>query len=187
MNIHPKQIIIPAVLAASAALILTSLVVNKGYASSKPIPNEHAKEIIPINLQQLSHKFPEGIQRWKGLIEEYAETYGVDPNLIGALILQESGGNPDVISSSGAVGLMQIMPRDGLAADFMCINGPCFKNRPSISELYDPEFNINYGTRMLSGLYTKMDNMRDALKTYGPINIGYYYADTVLSLKDYYD
>jgi len=44
--------------------------------------------------------------------------------LIAAVILQESGGDPSAYSSSGAVGLMQVMPRDGIAAEFMCVNGP---------------------------------------------------------------
>ena len=72
------------------------------------------------------------------------------PNLIAAVILQESGGDATAYSSSGAVGLMQVMPRDGIAASFECINGPCFASRPTIEELQDPRFNIEYGTRMLA-------------------------------------
>jgi soluble lytic murein transglycosylase-like protein len=84
------------------------------------------------------------------------------------------------------VGLMQVMPRDGLAAGFMCGGRPCFSSRPSMSDLYDPEFNISYGTRMLSNLNNKYGNMRDALMAYGPANVGYYYADIVLGLYERY-
>jgi soluble lytic murein transglycosylase-like protein len=96
--------------------------------------------------------------------------------------MQESGGNATIMSHSGAVGLMQVMPRDGVAAEFMCINGPCFANRPTIAELKDPKFNIDYGSQMLSGLYAKYGSYREALYRYGPIDMGYQYADKVLKI-----
>ena len=185
--LHPKHAIFPAILAATATLILLSSKVNSGYASSKSVAN-HIDEIKPINqARSLSSKFPEEIQYWKPLIEQNAQITGLDPNLIGALILQESGGQSQIMSTSGAVGLMQVMPRDGIANQFMCINGPCFKDRPTIAELKDPDFNIQYGTRYLSGLINKTGNIRDALKTYGPAGVDYYYADIVLTLLDQYE
>jgi len=130
--------------------------------------------------------FPESVRQWCGLITRYADQNNLDPDLIAALIWQESGGNPIAYSKSGAVGLMQVMPRDGLSASFQCPNGPCFKNRPSIAELQDPEFNISYGTGMLAELQQHHGNTRDALKAYGPMDVGYYYADIVLNLKAKY-
>ncbi len=129
----------------------------------------------------VSSKFPDRVLRWCGLITRYARERNLEPDLIAALILQESGGNPDAYSHSGAVGLMQIMPRDGLAAGFTCINGPCFSNRPSTAELQDPEYNIKYGTQMLAGLQKKYGSLREALKAYGPMDMGYGYADIVLN------
>jgi len=134
----------------------------------------------------ISSRFPEKVRRWCDLIERYATEYGLDPNLIAAVILQESGGNPEAYSKSGAVGLMQVMPRDGIAANFMCKNGPCFASRPSMEELFDPEFNIAYGTRMLAGLIQRTGDIREALRAYGPINVGYYYADIVLRIYETY-
>jgi soluble lytic murein transglycosylase-like protein len=101
-------------------------------------------------------------------------------------MLQESGGNHLAYSHSGAVGLLQVMPRDGIAAGFMCKNGPCFAKRPTISELQDPEFNINYGAGMLSGLNNKYLDIREALKSYGPMDVGYAYADKVLAIYSRY-
>jgi soluble lytic murein transglycosylase-like protein len=115
-----------------------------------------------------------------------ADMYSLEPNLIAAVMLQESGGNKDAYSSSGAVGLMQIMPKDGIAEKFMCINGPCFSNRPTMEELFDPDFNIEFGSRMLINLYEKYGNWRDALKAYGPMDVGYQYADIVLSIFENY-
>jgi len=132
----------------------------------------------------VSSSFPDSIRQWCGLISQYANDHGLDPDLVAAVIVQESGGNPDAYSHSGAVGLMQVMPRDGLAAGFMCVNGPCFGSRPSMSELYDPEFNVSYGTSMLSGLVAKRGSVRDGLMAYGPANVGYYYADKVLAIYD---
>lgn len=134
----------------------------------------------------LSPDYPEEIQQWCQLIESGAIETGLPVNLIAAVMLQESGGDPLIYSSSGAVGLMQVMPKDGLAAEFMCINGPCFADRPTIEELQDPAFNIYYGSRMLAGLYAKHGTYREALFRYGPMNIGYHYADLVLRIWENY-
>ena len=128
----------------------------------------------------ISTSYPEKIQRWCGQISAAAAAYHLDANLIAAVMLQESAGNPDAYSKSGAVGLMQVMPRDGLAASFMCKNGPCFTNRPSMDELFNPDFNIDYGARMLAGLIERNGSVRDGLRSYGPMDMGYRYADIVL-------
>jgi hypothetical protein len=134
----------------------------------------------------VSQRFPVSIRRWCGLITQYAGKHGLPPDLLAALIWQESGGDPVAYSRSGAVGLMQVMPSDGLAASFQCANGPCFSTRPSTDELKDPEFNVSYGTRMLAGLVGKTGNLREALKSYGPADVGYYYADKVLGIYQSY-
>lgn len=140
-----------------------------------------SKEICSI-----SSLYPDSIRQWCGLIETYAQANNLDPNLISAVMLQESAGQPDAYSKSGAVGLMQVMPSDGKASSFMCKNGPCFSSRPSMSELFDPEYNIAYGANMLAGLVNQHGNVRDALKAYGPMDVGYYYADLVLSIHNSY-
>lgn len=142
------------------------------------------KTEVSNNSCQISNKFSNNIQQWCQEISHYSTQFDLPPDLIASVMLQESGGNPNAYSRSGAVGLMQIMPRDGIAASFMCINGPCFGSRPSIKELEDPEFNIEFGTRMLAGLISKYGNVRDALKFYGPMDVGYSYADKVLVIYD---
>lgn len=117
------------------------------------------------------------------LIVEASEKTGLDPTLLAVLIYWESGGDSQAISSSGAVGLMQVMPRDGLAASFECINGPCFASRPTMEELEDPAFNIEYGSNILSGLLARTGSIREALFSYGPMDVGFEeYADKLLSL-----
>lgn len=134
----------------------------------------------------VSERFPQSVRRWCNLITHYAVEHGLDPDLVAALVWLESGGNELAYSRSGAVGLMQIMPRDGKAASFMCVNGPCFRDRPSMEELRDPEFNIAWGTRFLAGLIRKRGSLREALKSYGPMDVGYSYSDKVLSIFNRY-
>ena len=135
----------------------------------------------------LPARYPESIRQWCGLLEQYADQNHLDPALLAAVILQESGGNPDAYSKSGAVGLMQVMPRDGLAAKFTCSGGrPCFASRPTIKELVDPEYNISFGTRMLAGLIQRYGSVRDGLMHYGPANVEYYYADKVIKIFENY-
>ncbi|HWQ46364.1 MAG TPA: transglycosylase SLT domain-containing protein, partial [Longilinea sp.] len=132
----------------------------------------------------ISPSYPESIQQWCSLITTTTAQYGVDANLIAAVMLQESGGDADAYSSSGAVGLLQVMPSDGIAASFMCVNGPCFANRPTMQELYDPAFNIDYGVNYLASLIAHFDgDIREALKSYGPKDIDYRYADIVLDIR----
>jgi soluble lytic murein transglycosylase-like protein len=135
---------------------------------------------------QVSSNYPQRIQQWCDIITSLATQAELPPDLIAAIILQESGGVATAFSASGAVGLMQVMPRDGIAASFDCINGPCFANRPTIEELQDPSFNIEYGTHMLAGLIARLGNLREALKAYGPMDVDYRYADTVLAIYENY-
>lgn len=149
-------------------------------------PDAVIDQTFAVDECRVSDKFPEAILQWCSIISAHAEKHDLSPDLIAAIIWQESGGDPGAYSKSGAVGLMQVMPSDGLAASFNCINGPCFSNRPTIQELQDPEFNIAYGTRLLANLVNRTGSIREALKSYGPMNMGYYYADLVLSLLEKY-
>jgi Transglycosylase SLT domain len=52
------------------------------------------------------------VERWRGEIEEQAESAGVDPDLLEAIVFLESAGNPHARASDdleGAVGLTQIL------------------------------------------------------------------------------
>lgn len=134
----------------------------------------------------VSQRYPERVIRWCELISGEAAQRGIDPDLLAALIWQESGGNPQAYSRDGAVGLMQVMPQDGIAAKFRCPNGPCFQNRPTINQLNNPEFNVKYGTKMLAGLIKRNGSLRDGLRAYGPAGVGYSYADKVISIYRQY-
>ena len=132
----------------------------------------------------LPPSYPEEIRRWCEYIEKYAVLNDLEPRFVAAIMVQESGGDPVIMSKAGAVGLLQVMPRDGISAGFQCKNGPCFANRPSIEELKDPEFNIMYATEMLRGLIDYWGSQRDGLMHYGPSDIGYSYVDKVMAIYE---
>ena len=171
----------------SAALPVVNLeVVQEPVKAEEPPPSQAEEETSQPECT-LNSGYPAAIQQWCSHIERYAGENELDPDLVAAVMLQESAGRPDAYSKSGAVGLLQVMPRDGLAASFMCINGPCFAARPSMAELYDPEFNIDYGVRMLAGLIRKYGDVREGLRAYGPMNYGYRYADIILNIMSRYE
>ncbi len=154
--------------------------------NAKTVQQDATNQSLESASCSLSKQYPNEILQWCRLIEEAAQETNLPAALIASVMLQESGGDPSAYSSSGAVGLMQVMPRDGLAADFMCINGPCFADRPTIEELQNPQFNIAYGSRLMADLLATHGSFREALFRYGPSNMGYRYADLVLSIWENY-
>lgn len=165
------------------AATLTALEAEAKSASNEPEPVLQSEAPDACSLPT---SYPATILQWCPQIESGAQEHGLPASLIAAVILQESGGDSGIYSSSGAVGLMQVMPRDGIAADFICVNGPCFAARPTIAELEDPEFNIHYGSQYLAGLVQKHGSFREALFKYGPMDMGYRYADLVLKIWENY-
>jgi soluble lytic murein transglycosylase-like protein len=193
-----KSMVLPGSIIGSAVLVVILLMITSGFSYPAQALSETNEKTTPGTDNQVvenpnpenspdcgvSGNFPPEILQWCELITHNANLHGLDPNLIAALITQESGGNPGAYSHSGAVGLMQVMPRDGIAAQFMCVNGPCFSSRPSIAELEDPDFNVAFGTKMLAGLISRNGNIREGLKAYGPMDVGYYYSDKVLNIYE---
>lgn len=95
------------------------------------------------------------------LVHKNAQMYSRDPNLVLAIITEESAFNPRAVSPVGAVGLMQVMPH---WKRVLAING----------DLYDPDTNIKYGLQVL-GFYLEMyGDLEMALTAYnrgpGPVD-----------------
>ncbi len=103
---------------------------------------------------KLSNNYPLlNVTDYDQLIQQASEQYGVDPKLIHAVIQTESGYKSDAISRSGAKGLMQLM--DATAASL------------GVKNSYDPQDNINGGTKFLAYLMQKYDgNEQVALAAY---------------------
>ncbi len=85
--------------------------------------------------------------KYSEYVYKYAEEYEVDPLLIFAIIKAESNFNPNVVSSSNAIGLMQLM--DTTAEELARKLDVTFMKNAS---LYNPDLNIRLGTKYFSDL-----------------------------------
>jgi len=99
--------------------------------------------------------------RYEAIVRGHAGHYRLDPALLAAVIYQESKFNSDVRSSSGAIGLMQLLP-DTAKGIAIHTGG----NRFHVRDLYDPEINIRYGAWYLRHLLDKYGDERTALAAY---------------------
>ena len=82
--------------------------------------------------------------------EEAANTYNVPVALLLAMGQEESGFNPNVVSSAGAIGIMQLMP--GTAASL------------GVDDPYDPRQNIMGGAKYVSQLIDQFQDFPNALE-----------------------
>ncbi len=81
------------------------------------------------------------------MVEATAKRHGVELALVKAVVTAESAYNPRAVSRAGALGLMQVMP--ATAADY---------GVEDQGQLFDPETNLNTGTRHLKRLLAKYKN-----------------------------
>lgn len=96
-------------------------------------------------------------RKFSGEVERAASAYGIEAELLYAVIRTESNFRPDAVSSAGAVGLMQLMPQ---TARFI-------EQRAGISsDLYDPAANICAGAWYLQYLFSKFEGEREAFAAY---------------------
>ena len=99
--------------------------------------------------------------RYKAIVRGHARNYHLNPALLAAVIEVESKFRADAKSSSGAIGLMQILPSTahGIAVH---TGGTGFRT----DDLYNPEINVRYGSWYLRHLLDKYDDERTALAAY---------------------
>jgi hypothetical protein len=108
---------------------------------------------VPLRFEEAQAKVPEG--PYGPMIFEAARRHKVNPQVVAALIRQESAGNPRAVSHKGARGLMQLMPataqRFGVRKE----------------KLQDPKENIEAGIRYLSWLVDQFpDDLSKVLAAY---------------------
>jgi soluble lytic murein transglycosylase len=110
--------------------------------------------------------------RYEQIIAAHARNYRLEPALLAAVIYQESKFRPDVKSSSGAIGLMQLLP-DTARGIAVHTGGSKFV----VKDLYNPELNVRYGSWYLRHLLDKYHDEKTALAAY---NAGQQNVDTWL-------
>lgn len=90
------------------------------------------------------------------MVQQNSQEQGVKPDLIRAVINEESGGRPCAVSWKGAQGLMQLMP--ATAEQF------------GVTDPFDPNQSVQAGTKLLKQLLTKYNN--DVSLTLAAYNAG---------------
>jgi hypothetical protein len=100
---------------------------------------------------------------YANFIADSARAHGVAPELVASVIAVESNFNPNAVSWRAARGLMQLMPET--AARF------------GVTKVFDPQQNIEAGTRYLKELLIRYkDDLDLTLAAYnaGPVRVGQY-------------
>lgn len=82
--------------------------------------------------------------RYDSYISKHATTYGVDPDLVRAVMATESGFNSVAVSNKGACGLMQLIPSTA--------------RRFGVKNIFHPDENIEGGTKYLKFLLDTFNN-----------------------------
>ncbi|MDI1352891.1 MAG: transglycosylase SLT domain-containing protein [bacterium] len=114
----------------------------------------HGKSVYLSNNEilnnQLALRFP---LAYKNTIKGYSKQYSVAPEFVYAIIRQESGFREDVVSSAGARGLMQVMPRTASVVSQM--GKIPYRDQ---NQLFLSEKNINIGIAYLQHLAKRFGN-----------------------------
>jgi soluble lytic murein transglycosylase len=99
--------------------------------------------------------------RYEEIVRGHARNYRLEATLLAAVIYQESKFDADARSSSGAIGLMQLLPdtAEGIAER---TGGTAFV----VDDLYEPELNVRYGAWYLRHLLDKYGDEATALAAY---------------------
>ena len=117
---------------------------------------------LPVATRPVSVRSDPILSQFGQYIDKAAELTALDPALIISVIKVESNGDPRAVSPAGAKGLMQLV--DSTATDY------------GVSEVFDPEQNIQAGSRFLKAQLDRFGSLRLALAAYnaGPENVKRY-------------
>ncbi|MGH7856008.1 MAG: lytic transglycosylase domain-containing protein, partial [Candidatus Binatia bacterium] len=157
----PRTAIQVLLAASTAALLGTACSRQLDSASGPsvlvalPSPPGSAPAVTPEPLAGLQSR--ERRSRWANelydpLIVEYADLYGVEFELVKAMIHAESSFDPHAVSHRGARGLMQLMPRTARSY--------------GARDLHDPRENIRVGVVHLRSLLDRFGSLPLAIAAY---------------------
>ena len=113
------------------------------------------------------NKLKDCADKHEASVTKWSAHYGIDPELVQAVIFVESRGKHDAVSNAGAVGVMQLMP---LTAKWVAQ-----KEKLGYSEelLLDADTNIRFGCAFIAYLKTRFDSTESILAAYnaGPARV----------------
>ncbi len=118
-------------------------------------------------------------EKYRSYVEEFSGLYNMDSRLIFAVIKTESNFDPNAVSDVGARGLMQLM-EDA----YEWVKYRMGDDREiTYDHMYEPEYNIQYGTYLLMLLYSEYGDEETALAAYhsGRGNVNKWLEDSALS------
>lgn len=115
------------------------------------------EEVFEPVEQPLNDKTP-----FEKIIRAAADRYGMDADLIHCVVAVESNFNAKAVSPKKASGLMQLLPQTA--------------KQYGVKNIFDPEENVNAGTRYLKELLGKYHDLTLALAAYnaGPERVDQY-------------
>ncbi len=113
-------------------------------------PDYDARPVAALPQEAWEMLYP---TRHESIISAQAAKYKLDPNLVRAIIRQESAFVEDARSPANARGLMQVLPSTGRR-----LARGAGVSRYTVQKLYRPEVNIALGTRFLAGLLDEYDH-----------------------------
>lgn len=96
------------------------------------------------------------------LVDSMTETWQMDPDLVYAIMRQESAFNPGAVSRSGARGLMQLMPALGRSIADRWKHGGVYSDRA----LFRAEENLRLGAFHLRYLYSRAPHLALVIASY---------------------
>jgi soluble lytic murein transglycosylase len=98
---------------------------------------------------------------YDSIVRGHAENYRLPPELLAAVIYQESRFDAEARSEAGAIGLMQLQPETARGIALRTGGG-----RFRVEDLTTPEINVRYGAWYLRHLLDKYDDEETALAAF---------------------
>lgn len=114
-----------------------------------------------FNIENICKKYIYPME-YEDFVNQHSLSTEIDKHLIYAVIKTESNFNPDATSNVGARGLMQIM-EDAFEWVKFRMND---ESDISYDDMYDPYYNIKYGSYLLKLLYEEYGNTETAVAAY---------------------
>jgi len=188
--------------AALDPLLLGQIRMSDGRLVSREIVPDYARELVQsqdvkvnkikgadgnerlavtLEFQLIPEHFEVRAKRYRPIVQDKAETFGIYPPLIFAVIHTESAFNPRARSRTPAYGLMQLVPRGGARDAHRMVYGKDRLLTPKY--LYNPKNNIELGSaylhilanRYMKAVHDPTSRMYCAIAAYnaGAVNVGY--------------